>query len=163
VPLCQHCNSYVKPDIVFFGEQLPPVFHKSLRPDLKRADLCLILGTSLMVPPVAYIPQQVNCKRILLNRELVGNIDPENNETDLFYSGDCDEAATKLARLLGWEEELLELHQKVRRQRSDGSEATTQGETDEEDTPTIAAAAAASSSALNEETETEENGKDHQK
>ncbi len=44
-PTCLHCKGYVKPDIVFFGESLPPKFHSLVRQDTKRADLLLVMGT----------------------------------------------------------------------------------------------------------------------
>lgn len=111
VPTCGRCGSYVKPDIVFFGEQLPPVFHQTLPRDLTQADLCLVLGTSLQVPPVARIPDLVRCKRVLINREPAGTIDSERRpDRDLFCGGDCDATVAKLAAALGWEEELRELH-----------------------------------------------------
>lgn len=123
-PLCSHCKvssssknnpAYVKPDIVFFGEKLPDIFHSTLPDDLEKADLCLILGTSLQVPPTAHIPDMVakSCKRVLLNRELVGNLRP-SSARDAFHAGDCDESVLWIARLLGWEEELLEKHEQTR-------------------------------------------------
>jgi NAD-dependent SIR2 family protein deacetylase len=127
-PVCQHCTSsthskskasrqpaYVKPDIVFFGENLPNRFFKSLQSDLEVADLCLILGTSLRVPPTAWIPDEVSssCKRVLLNRELVGNL-KVGSERDAFHAGDCDDSILWIARLLGWEDELLEKHESTR-------------------------------------------------
>lgn len=51
-PLCHRCKSYVKPDIVFFGENLPARFHASLKGDVKKTDLVLVMGTSLQVAPV---------------------------------------------------------------------------------------------------------------
>ena len=57
VPRCirPECDGLVKPDIVFFGEQLPREFHmhRTLPAD---ADLCIILGTSLSVQPFASLP-----------------------------------------------------------------------------------------------------------
>jgi NAD-dependent histone deacetylase SIR2 len=57
VPYCTtpQCNGVVKPEIVFFGEQLPEEFLKglSLLPD---ADLCIVMGTSLSVHPFASLP-----------------------------------------------------------------------------------------------------------
>jgi len=44
-PPCTHCRGYVKPDIVFFGENLPPRFHRLVRQDTKKADLLLVMGT----------------------------------------------------------------------------------------------------------------------
>lgn len=49
VPKCQKCGGNVKPDIVFFGENLPARFHNLLRTDVRKAELMLILGTSLQV------------------------------------------------------------------------------------------------------------------
>lgn len=38
----------MKPDIVFFGEQLPPKFYMYLA-DVPKADLLIVMGTSLEV------------------------------------------------------------------------------------------------------------------
>lgn len=110
VPLCAHCQHYVKPDIVFFGEQLPPRFHQLLPSDLVQADLLLVLGTSLQVPPVALIPDSVHChRRILVNRELVGSFGAK----DIFLQGDCDTTIQDLAERLGWLEDLHRHHEAV--------------------------------------------------
>lgn len=39
----------VKPDIVFFGEDLPQRFHSLQLPDFSKCDLLIIMGTSLEV------------------------------------------------------------------------------------------------------------------
>ncbi|OUM56904.1 hypothetical protein PIROE2DRAFT_49168 [Piromyces sp. E2] len=46
---CPKCQGYVKPGVIFFGENLPPKFFKSLHDDIPKCDLLLILGTSLKV------------------------------------------------------------------------------------------------------------------
>ncbi|XP_072129035.1 NAD-dependent protein deacetylase sirtuin-3, mitochondrial isoform X3 [Mobula birostris] len=48
VPHCSSCSGVIKPDIVFFGEQLPRKFYQYLI-DFPLADLLIILGTSLEV------------------------------------------------------------------------------------------------------------------
>jgi len=49
-PICDVCKiGYVKPDIVFFGEQLPSRVNQLLEGDLKAAKLLIIMGTSLQV------------------------------------------------------------------------------------------------------------------
>lgn len=113
VPKCKKCDGFVKPDIVFFGEQLPLIFHRKLPLDLKATDCCLIIGTSLQVPPVAYIPEQVQCPRILLNMEKVGDIGQKRG--DLFHKGPCDDTVVKLAEHLGWDKELFELYEGARK------------------------------------------------
>jgi len=115
-PTCQECKSYVKPDIVFFGEGLPDRFHSLLPHDRRKADCCLILGTSLQVAPVSMIPDMVqgNCKRILFNREHVGTLNLQRKDRDVFQEGDCDDTIRLLARLLGWEDELETKNAKAR-------------------------------------------------
>jgi NAD-dependent SIR2 family protein deacetylase len=117
IPRCQQkrCNGLVKPDIVFFGENLPDRFHSLWRGDTKSADLCLILGTSLQVAPVSMLPDMVNCRRILFNRELVGDFGDREGD-DLFHGGDCDETIGLLAQALGWEGELKGLQNEARKE-----------------------------------------------
>ena len=119
VPICTKCGSYVKPDIVFFGESLPVRYQKCIREDLVKTDLLIVMGTSLKVAPVSLIPEMVNtsCRRVLFNRELVGDFVPpgvHGNYRDVFWEGDCDDGIRKLCELLGWETELLELNESTK-------------------------------------------------
>jgi NAD-dependent deacetylase len=57
VPRCA-CGGVFKPDIVFYGENLPEdVFSKAVRA-CQEADLILVLGSSLTVYPVAALPEE---------------------------------------------------------------------------------------------------------
>ena len=98
-PICDYCGGNVKPDIVFFGEGLPTKFFKLLKKDIPKADLLLVMGTSLKVAPVSEIPNMVKCKRVLFNRDLVMKI---RKGKDMFVPGDCDSSVKKLIDLLGW-------------------------------------------------------------
>ncbi|XP_043944083.1 NAD-dependent protein deacetylase sirtuin-3-like isoform X3 [Protopterus annectens] len=46
IPICKICSGVVKPDIVFFGEDLPKRFY-SYSKDFTNADLLIVMGTSL--------------------------------------------------------------------------------------------------------------------
>ncbi|KAI7633997.1 NAD-dependent protein deacetylase, partial [Hortaea werneckii] len=46
IPRCHSCKGLVKPEIVFFGEQLPAAFFQN-RMLPSQADLCIVMGTSL--------------------------------------------------------------------------------------------------------------------
>jgi len=109
VPICKKCGGNCKPDIVFFGEDLPQRFHSLIRNDVKRADLLIVIGTSLLVSPVSQIPDMVGdfVPRMLINREKVGNFEAgeEDNYRDVFEAGDCDDVVMKFVKLLGWQEE----------------------------------------------------------
>lgn len=111
VPICKYCKGNVKPDIVFFGEDLPDRFHKLLKKDVKEADLLIVMGTSLQVMPVSLIPEMVYCRRVVFNREKVMK---KSRKQDLFIQGDCDTNVEKLCSLLGWEEDLVSHHEKAK-------------------------------------------------
>lgn len=56
VPHCPDCNSVIKPNVILFGEQLPhDAFHGSQEIS-RRADVMLILGSSLEVAPASDLP-----------------------------------------------------------------------------------------------------------
>ncbi|KAG7343400.1 silent information regulator protein Sir2 [Nitzschia inconspicua] len=129
-PICQHCDGNVKPDIVFFGESLPDRFHRLVQQDIPKADLLLVMGTSLQVAPVSLIPDMVSCNRVLFNRDLVMRIRKRN---DIFVAGDCDESVQTLCDLLGWGEALLEAHRKASLgKEKDQGENTANSETEAE-------------------------------
>lgn len=49
VPACPRCGGIVKPDVVFFGESIPPERGAQARAALAQADAVLVVGSSLMV------------------------------------------------------------------------------------------------------------------
>lgn len=55
VPYCE-CGGIIKPRIVFFGELLPEVVLNQAFEAARRADLMLVLGSSLVVQPAASLP-----------------------------------------------------------------------------------------------------------
>lgn len=46
---CPRCGGVVKPDVVFFGENVPPWRHASSMAALATSDALLVVGSSLMV------------------------------------------------------------------------------------------------------------------
>jgi hypothetical protein len=76
IPKCTktpRCTGVVKPDIVFFGEDLPRRFQLYLQ-DLPMCDCCIVMGTSLAVYPFADIVDSTtrSTPRVLINRQTVG-------------------------------------------------------------------------------------------
>jgi len=105
---CEACGGYVKPDIVFFGEGLPPEFINAL-PSMQSADLLIVIGTSLTVQPFASLAGMVkqSCPRVLINLDHVGDFG--SRADDVILLGKCDEIVKELCKELGWEKELLRL------------------------------------------------------
>jgi NAD-dependent deacetylase len=56
LPLCSKCNVPLKPDIVLFEEMLPPDAWNGAVEAMEECDLLLILGSSLVIYPVAELP-----------------------------------------------------------------------------------------------------------
>ena len=56
VPRCAKCGGVYKPDITFFGEMLPEAAFNGAISLASRADLVIVLGSSLTVHPAATIP-----------------------------------------------------------------------------------------------------------
>jgi NAD-dependent SIR2 family protein deacetylase len=48
-PRCERCGGLLKPDVVFFGENVPGTRYQEARDALARADALLVAGSSLMV------------------------------------------------------------------------------------------------------------------
>jgi NAD-dependent SIR2 family protein deacetylase len=49
VPACEACGGILKPDVVFFGENVPRDIVATAQDHLAQADAMLIVGSSLMV------------------------------------------------------------------------------------------------------------------
>lgn len=88
----------LKPDIVFFGEDLPDEFHHNLELDKPECDLLLVIGSSLRVRPVSLIPGMLppGVPQILINRESLGHC-----RFDIELLGNCDTIISQLCRSLG--------------------------------------------------------------
>ncbi|VDL35597.1 unnamed protein product [Hymenolepis diminuta] len=118
IPYCPHCNpeiglkgisaksnihlpstGVVKPDIVFFKENLPSHFTDCIEMDRNETDLLLVIGTSLQVYPVASIPRYlpVNIPKVLINREPIDDL-----KFDFELIGDCDVIVRHLCSELNW-------------------------------------------------------------
>ena len=72
--MAERHGGLVKPDIVFFGESLPPRFFKLMKADFPLCDLLIVMGTSLVVHPFASLIDAVaeSVPRLLINREPAG-------------------------------------------------------------------------------------------
>ncbi|KAL2257652.1 hypothetical protein VTK26DRAFT_9359 [Humicola hyalothermophila] len=90
----------MKPDIIFFGEPLPDEFSRRLTEhDRDRADLVIVIGTSLKVAPVSevvgFLPPHI--PQIYINRTPVSH-----TNFDINLLGDCDVVVAELCRRARW-------------------------------------------------------------
>uniref|UniRef100_A0A1A8EKQ6 protein acetyllysine N-acetyltransferase n=1 Tax=Nothobranchius korthausae TaxID=1143690 RepID=A0A1A8EKQ6_9TELE len=108
VPRCLRCPdiplAIMKPDIVFFGENLPEMFHRAMKQDKDEVDLLIVIGSSLKVRPVALIPNSIphEVPQVLINREPLPHL---NFDVELL--GDCDGIINELCHRLSGDFEQL--------------------------------------------------------
>ncbi|SFB90350.1 NAD-dependent deacetylase [Brevinema andersonii] len=90
--ICDECQNYMKPDIVFFGEYIKDL-EKALT-EIQKTDLLLVIGTSLTVYPVAGLPDY--CKdhtKLVIINELST---PFDNKADLVFRDDINALAERM-------------------------------------------------------------------
>jgi NAD-dependent SIR2 family protein deacetylase len=98
VPFCARCGGPIKPGIVFFG-QPTELDNRELDEDARRADLLIVVGTSLNVQPIADLPRIMrNVPSILINRE------PVACRFDAEMLGNCSDVVQSIQVALGWKE-----------------------------------------------------------
>ncbi len=88
IPHCA-CGGVYKPNITFFGEMLPEYDWQESVKAMSKADLVLVLGTSLQVYPAAGLPgyRPWNARLAIINRDPT----PLDSEAQLVIHGDiCD-------------------------------------------------------------------------
>lgn len=56
VPRCKKCNGLIRPDVVWFGENLRGSAFPNSEKKAKKCDICFVVGTSAIIYPAAYIP-----------------------------------------------------------------------------------------------------------
>ncbi|XP_019934238.1 NAD-dependent protein deacetylase sirtuin-3 [Paralichthys olivaceus] len=111
VPICTFCAATVKPDVVFFGEDLPQKYFLHTK-DFPKADLLIIMGTSLQIEPFASLVNTVRSTvpRLLLNRHAVGPFQKVPlRRGDHMELGDLEDTVRRFAEMLGWNDEITEL------------------------------------------------------
>lgn len=127
LPRCKNegCGGIVKPDVVFFGEALPKRFFQYFF-DFPRADLLIVMGTSLEVEPFASIVSatKVTTPRLLINRDIVGPwiSKRSSRKNDVAVEGDLVRSVRLFVELLGWEEDIAKLIQEYWDDYGDGGD-----------------------------------------
>jgi NAD-dependent deacetylase len=85
---CEACDGVVKPDIVFFGEAVREMEEASRA--AARADVFLVIGSSLTVYPAALLPQYAGGRVIVVNQGPVEMASSEwlrvNEAADSFFA-----------------------------------------------------------------------------
>ncbi len=79
VPRCYQCNGLIKPNTILFGETISSDVLNAATEEALKADLMIVIGSSLLVYPAASLPLiaiQKGCKLLIINYE------PTNRDMD---------------------------------------------------------------------------------
>jgi NAD-dependent deacetylase len=72
VPRCPNCGGIIKPNVILFGEELPVQSLLAAQDLARKADLMLVVGTSLEVAPASDLPMLAlrnGAKMVIINLE----------------------------------------------------------------------------------------------
>ena len=100
VAVCASCEGPVKPDVVLFGEMLPLEAIERATELAEGADLMLCVGSSLVVHPVAELPQLTLSGGGRLGIVTKGET-PYDGDAELKLEGEVDEELDALLAALG--------------------------------------------------------------
>lgn len=99
IPRCKGCTAILKPSITLFEEMLPHKAWDQAERACRRADLMLVVGSSLEVTPAAYLPVYAleNGARLILNNLARTPLD---SRADLILPWDAAEVIPAIAERL---------------------------------------------------------------
>ena len=100
LPLYCPCGGLIKPDIVFFGEEIPVTANKAAFELAETCDLMLVIGTSAAVMPANYLPYTAK-----KHGARIAEINPETTEltrrlTDYYFDESASLVLTETVKLL---------------------------------------------------------------
>ncbi len=93
---CTGCGGRLRPDVVLFGEALPRDTWEKAMTDIERAELVIVIGTSLQVYPVNQLPFMTRGRIAYINNEIGG----DSHQFDLFIKGKAGDILCKLDEII---------------------------------------------------------------
>ena len=95
VPYCDDCNGILKPDTISFGQAMPEDKMAQAAMHARACELCIVMGSSLVVYPAASIPVvavQSGARLIIVNLDET----PLDNQADLIIHRPISEVLAKM-------------------------------------------------------------------
>jgi NAD-dependent deacetylase len=96
-PRCPRCGSWLRPDVVWFGETLPPGALAAAEAAAESAELCFSVGTAAVVYPAASLPWMAK-RRGAMVVEVNPCPTPLTDEADYALAGPAGQVLPALLR-----------------------------------------------------------------
>ncbi|MEA2040521.1 MAG: Sir2 family NAD-dependent protein deacetylase [Thermodesulfobacteriota bacterium] len=98
IPYCDDCSGILKPDTISFGQAMPQDKIALAISYASECDLCLVLGSSLVVYPAASVPSHAvsnGAKLMIINRDKT----PLDSEADLVIHESVSKALGRMVEI----------------------------------------------------------------
>jgi len=95
VPYCDDCSGVLKPETISFGQAMPEDKMAAAFRYAEACDLCMVLGSSLVVYPAAAIPMHAadsGAKLMIINRDET----PQDDRADLVIRASLGETLSRI-------------------------------------------------------------------
>ncbi len=94
-PMCERCGSYLRPDVVWYGEMLPPGVFEQAEALSRSCDVMLVVGTSGIVYPAAGLPMVARSAGAIV---IEVNVEPSELTpgVDIFLQGTAGQVLPEL-------------------------------------------------------------------
>ncbi len=99
IPDCKACHGILKPDTVFFGESLPARDLQEATAHSKAADVFLVIGSTLLVYPAAYMPVyavEAGAKLAIVNLTAT----PVNEDAEVVINGKAGDIMSQVVEMV---------------------------------------------------------------
>jgi len=93
---CPNCGGKLRPNVVLFGESLPYTELYNATQEISKAELVIVIGTSLQVYPVSQLPDLCKGKKVYINLD----VDIHSHQFDLVIKGSARDVLTRTNTLL---------------------------------------------------------------
>ncbi len=104
-PKCKVCETVLKPDFVFFGEQIPEPASSNSFGEASKADVFLLIGTTGEIMPASLIPHQAKRNWATIIEVNVEKTNFTESITDYFLEGTATEVMNNLLNNIKKEKE----------------------------------------------------------
>jgi len=99
-PKYEKCGGIIKPDIVFFGENISPEIYKNSFEIAERVNVLIVVGTTREVMPASLIPFYVKENGEVIIEIKVKESNYTNHITDIVLQSKASEKSTSLVDAL---------------------------------------------------------------
>lgn len=98
-PVCEYCGGILKPDVIFFGEQLPQKVLEAAAICASKCELFIVVGSSLVVYPAAYMP--IYAKAAEAKLAIINMVEtPCDEQADLIIAGQAGVVMEQVMRVI---------------------------------------------------------------